>query len=47
MGELADMIMQGVICERCGEMVGEAVGHPRSCLGCEQEALWEEDDEAG
>jgi len=40
MGDVAEMILDGVLCESCGEFIGEAVGHPRDCNGC-REAMGE------
>lgn len=37
MGEIADMIIEGVLCEQCGAYVGDEVGFPRSCPDCERE----------
>ena len=34
MGEVADMILAGILCERCGVLVGLGVGHPRLCDEC-------------
>ena len=31
MGEITDMILDGILCEECGGYIGEAVGYPRSC----------------
>lgn len=31
MGEVADMILDGTLCDQCGVFIGEAVGYPRSC----------------
>lgn len=42
MGEIADMMINGLMCQYCGEFIGDfdEPGHPRSC-GC----VDEEDDE--
>ena len=38
MGELADMHLDGTLCEQCGEFLdGEAPGYPRLCKDCEEE----------
>ena len=38
MGEVADMIIDGTLCEDCGVVLdGEAPGFPRCCQQCEQE----------
>ena len=35
MGEAADDILDGMVCEACGVYIdGEAPGHPRKCEGC-------------
>jgi len=34
MGDSADMILEGILCEICGEYIGEEVGYPRTCTGC-------------
>lgn len=38
MGEVAEMVVEGVLCEVCGAVVdGEATGYPRQCDICEDE----------
>lgn len=35
MGEAAEMILEGLLCQICGELVdGEESGYPRTCEGC-------------
>ena len=35
MGDVADMILEGILCEFCGELIDEtATGAPRSCDDC-------------
>lgn len=34
MGEIADMILDGTLCQECGAFIGEAVDYPRSCNSC-------------
>lgn len=35
MGEIADMMLEGFLCECCGTMIdGEEPGYPRLCAGC-------------
>ena len=34
MGEIAEMIIDGTLCQQCGEFIGEPVGYPRTCTGC-------------
>lgn len=36
MGDVADMMIDGLLCEQCGVYMGGAVGHPRNC-GCDPE----------
>lgn len=33
MGEIADMILDGTLCQYCGEYMGEGDGFARSCCG--------------
>ena len=36
MGDIADMVLDGTLCEQCGVLVdAEGPGHPRRCDGCE------------
>lgn len=37
MGEMAELILMGEVCEGCGEefMDDEAPGHPRRCTRCQ------------
>lgn len=34
MGDFADMVVDGIVCQLCGEFMGDACGHPRTCSGC-------------
>lgn len=34
MGEIADSIIDGEMCQSCGEWLGEATGYPRYCSSC-------------
>lgn len=36
MGEIADMMLDGTLCEGCGELIddGDGDGFPRRCAGC-------------
>lgn len=35
MGEIAEMILEGILCEQCGMFIdGEEVGFPRLCDFC-------------
>ena len=37
MGEIAEMMLDGTLCQGCGEFMGDACGYPRSCAGCAKE----------
>jgi tRNA(Ile2) C34 agmatinyltransferase TiaS len=49
MGEIADLMINGDICESCGvELEGEGSGFPRRCLACggkTPEETWDDEDE--
>ena len=34
MGEIADMILEGQMCQECGEFLGEGDGYPTYCSSC-------------
>lgn len=34
MGEVAEMMLDGTLCEQCGTFIGEPVGYPRLCEDC-------------
>ena len=34
MGEVAELVLEGIICEVCGIFVGEPAGYPRTCDCC-------------
>lgn len=34
MGEIAEMMLEGILCEGCGEYLEDAVGYPRRCTCC-------------
>lgn len=34
MGDIADMMLEGSMCEQCGEYMGEGNGYPRLCGSC-------------
>lgn len=38
MGEYADMIIDGEVCQLCGVFLGDAPGHPRYCPDCNAQA---------
>lgn len=35
MGEVADMMLEGILCEGCGVYLGDEIGYPRRCKDCE------------
>lgn len=38
MGEIANMMVDGVLCQQCGVLVdGDVPGYPRYCEDCEKE----------
>lgn len=37
MGDIADAMLDGILCEICGVYLGEEVGYPRRCEGCKNE----------
>lgn len=37
MGEIADMMINGDLCEGCGVDLGEGDGYPRKCADCNRE----------
>jgi hypothetical protein len=37
MGEIADMMLDGDLCERCGEYMEGGEGYARLCSGCRQD----------
>lgn len=37
MGEIAEMMLDGSLCEGCGEFMGEACDFPRLCHRCAQD----------
>jgi hypothetical protein len=34
MGDVADMMLDGTLCQTCGEYLGNPTGYPRSCRSC-------------
>ena len=36
MGDVADMMLDGMLCEGCGVYLGEAVNYPRRCKSCQK-----------
>lgn len=37
MGEIADMIIDGILCENCGGYIGDSVDYTRKCPECTRE----------
>lgn len=38
MGELTEMVLEGILCQGCGVLIdGEATDYPRYCDSCEVE----------
>lgn len=37
MGEIAEMMLDGTLCEQCGTFIGEPVGYPRLCEDCKDD----------
>jgi hypothetical protein len=33
-GEIAELTLEGTLCEDCGRYIGPGPGAPRSCKGC-------------
>jgi hypothetical protein len=40
MGDIADMHLDGTLCECCGIFLGDAVGYPRRCAECGADPSW-------
>lgn len=40
MGEIADMHLDGTLCESCGVFLGDPVGYPRRCAECGSDPAW-------
>jgi hypothetical protein len=36
MGEIADQMLDGTLCEGCGVYMGDECGHPRLCNACDE-----------
>lgn len=34
MGEITEMILDGILCELCGVYIGNACGYTRKCVNC-------------
>ena len=37
MGDIADMVLDGMMCEGCGDFLGDGVGYPQYCPACLEE----------
>ena len=37
MGEIAEMMLGGEMCEQCGDWLGDGDGYPRLCSACEHD----------
>jgi len=37
MGDIAEMHLDGTLCEQCGCFIGDPVGYPRLCEDCQEE----------
>ena len=38
MGEMAEAMLEGLLCEQCGALIdGEQPGYPRKCADCRKE----------
>ena len=37
MGEIAEMMLDGTMCQVCGEFMGESIGYPVTCVACQPE----------
>lgn len=37
MGEIAEMMLSGVLCQVCGVFLGEETGYPVTCEDCDSE----------
>lgn len=39
MGEIAEMIIDDILCEICGVYIGDACGYPRFCVDCDKNII--------
>jgi hypothetical protein len=37
MGDVAEMMLDGTLCERCGVYIGNPDGYPKKCKPCKKE----------
>ena len=38
MGEIADMVLEGFLCQQCGTFMDHETGYPQTCAACAGEA---------
>lgn len=39
MGDISEMILEGILCQQCGGLVdGDVAGYPRKCNDCKEES---------
>lgn len=38
MGDITDMILDGTLCEVCGELMDDGCEYPHKCPSCQKEA---------
>jgi uncharacterized OB-fold protein len=36
MSEVAEMMLDGTLCQQCGTFIGPPTGHPKTCAACKQ-----------
>lgn len=41
MGDIADAMIDGDMCEQCGEWIGHGEGYARLCRGCQRDTYGE------
>jgi hypothetical protein len=39
MGEIADMMLDGTLCQCCGDFLGRNLGYPATCASCGKDEL--------
>jgi predicted Zn-ribbon and HTH transcriptional regulator len=37
MGEVVEMILEGILCEQCGQYIGRSIGYPQKCNDCKED----------
>ena len=35
LSEIVELMLEGMVCEECGVLLEDAVGHPRRCTACD------------